>query len=248
MSEKIYAVMPTANSRSHSLLIRNAIKSFLSQTYENKYMIILTHGDLIDDLHEPNIQQIQVDSTAVTNKRGEIAVGLLRNIALDMLPDDTVWMVWDDDDWSHPDRMQEQYRYLIDNKLDACGMLAQIKCSLATGTAYRSELNSGLHPKFASGGHLQTMMWRTKPGYRYGSTKVSEDSILFKEYQKKFNTSGWDAPAHYFIRFQHNDNLWLGTFRDKWNRLRLARRLETPKMIPKETLYVNEILKLYKEE
>ena len=223
MNEKIYAIMATSNFPYRQLFIKNAIASFLAQTYDNKKLIIVNHGDPIKDIPSSNVLQVQVNPRKVrsesnhgsSKKDHKVAVGLMRNMAMDMLPPDAVWMVWDDDDWNHPNRMKEQYEYLKNNDLDACAMLKQVKYSFLKNRAGVFHVTGELiHDTI---GWLQTMMWKVKPEFRYGNTRRRSDALMFSKYEKKFKCKGWTAPPHYFLRFLHHDNLWKDQyFRHTW--------------------------------
>ena len=95
-------------------LAKRAIDCFRAQTYPNKQILILENGDAT---HRP----LQTDGVCQEN-RGR-TVGELRNdaIALTLKSHAEIIMHWDDDDWSHPERIAEQVALLQSSGADAVG-------------------------------------------------------------------------------------------------------------------------------
>jgi glycosyltransferase involved in cell wall biosynthesis len=95
--------MPTANRRQ---FIPQAIDSFLSQTWENKELVILDDGeDLVADL-VPEDERVRYAVAA-----GKMNIPAKRNM-INGLANGAVIMHWDDDDWSAPERMGQQVKQL----------------------------------------------------------------------------------------------------------------------------------------
>lgn len=95
-------------------LARKAIECFWAQTYQNKIMVIVFRRS--GDLHGcfPNVESA-IGLTAMQCAMN-LTIGELRNMAakevcrMKFPPD--ILMHWDDDDWSHPKRMEEQVSLL----------------------------------------------------------------------------------------------------------------------------------------
>ena len=87
-----------------------AIECFLNQTYVNSELVI------VDDGHEPLI--IPEDSRIRYVHLDEVkTIGAKRNIGCQMARGDVI-VNWDDDDWSHPHRIESQVaRLLFSNKM-----------------------------------------------------------------------------------------------------------------------------------
>jgi glycosyltransferase involved in cell wall biosynthesis len=94
----ISCIMPTRNRRE---FIPRAIQCFLAQTHEAKELIILDNGESIADLvpADDRIRYIRMSSKSTT--------GQLRNLCCQVSRGEFI-AHWDDDDWSHPERLAEQ--------------------------------------------------------------------------------------------------------------------------------------------
>jgi len=115
----VVAVMLT---RDRGGMNRRAIKSFRSQTYENKGLLVLDTGDSSWGEHiawRENEVHWKVKESGMT-------IGELRNYANEYV---TTWPIgstdifahWDSDDWSHPQRLTEQVALLQASGADCVG-------------------------------------------------------------------------------------------------------------------------------
>jgi glycosyltransferase involved in cell wall biosynthesis len=107
----ISCIMPTCDRRS---FIKGAIACYEAQVYPNKELVVVDNGaDRIEDLlpKEARYQHVgngqKLSTGAMRNRACELALG-------------TLIAHWDDDDWSHPARLLEQYR-----------MMQSLQCSIA---------------------------------------------------------------------------------------------------------------------
>jgi antitoxin (DNA-binding transcriptional repressor) of toxin-antitoxin stability system len=94
----VSCIMPTKNRRE---FIPRAIACFLAQTYPLKELVILDNGEPIADLvpKDDRIRYMRLNSMQPT--------GQLRNFCCQMAKGEFI-AHWDDDDWSHPLRLEEQ--------------------------------------------------------------------------------------------------------------------------------------------
>jgi len=100
----VSCIMPTRNRREW---VPRAVAAFLAQTYEKKELIVLDNGESVEDLlpKQPNIRYVRLPGTQST--------GQLRNICCTIARGEFI-AHWDDDDWSHPKRLEEQVKALGD--------------------------------------------------------------------------------------------------------------------------------------
>lgn len=95
--------MPTRNRRK---FLPRAIRAFQRQTHKNRELLIVADGEDVCDLipADPRIRYIHADSN--------LTIGLKRNWCNEHARGDVI-AHWDDDDWSHPDRLREQVAILL---------------------------------------------------------------------------------------------------------------------------------------
>ena len=116
----VCAIMLTAD-RPH--LARRAVESFRSQTYPAKRLLVFDTGD--GALHDLDIGD--GDAPEWYAQRGKLdgarTIGELRNLAagFPMAVNADILIHWDDDDWSHPNRIAEQVTLLQSSGADCVG-------------------------------------------------------------------------------------------------------------------------------
>lgn len=122
----VSAVMPT---RGREILARQAVDCFLRQTYRNRELVILDDADAPSfpgGISGPGIKY------HVTDKR--MNTGEKRN-AVNALATGEIICHWDDDDWSAPERIDDQVRRLAG--LPFTGYSSCLWFCEKTGTAWQ---------------------------------------------------------------------------------------------------------------
>ena len=117
MTPTVCAIMLTAGRNE---LARKAIEAFRAQTYDpaRRFLMVLDSGGpywLFSDEERENETVYQFAGLP------GIAIGELRNIAIMLAPATDIIVHWDDDDWSHPNRITEQVALLQESGADAVG-------------------------------------------------------------------------------------------------------------------------------
>jgi len=138
--------MPTRDRRN---FIPRVIACFLSQTYTDSELIILDDGiDRVEDLipHDRRVRYYHSQFRRV--------VGAKRNMACQAANGDVI-AHWDDDDWSHPERLATQIELLkADPDTHLTGYYAMGFHRLTDGKVFRYEAR----PSYAIG--TSFMYWR----------------------------------------------------------------------------------------
>jgi hypothetical protein len=192
--EPVFALMVTGKDRFHAWLARNAIVSFLAQTYGNRFLVIVNDGDFTFecvDVPRDRITQVQLAERQV--------LGALRNRSLDCVPAGALWVQWDDDDWHHPELIAKQYEVLAAHQAEACLLRHQVKYAFSAHAGWSD---------FFPGGFAGTLMARNRPDLRYPNVPRSEDSAFCHALKQTCHWIAWDNPAHYYLRFIHGHNTW----------------------------------------
>jgi glycosyltransferase involved in cell wall biosynthesis len=141
-------------------MARKAIESFRAQTYPagSRMLLVLDSGD---DILQPGQSEYQNEGYIVGRIPGRI--GALRNYANGAFTSDIICH-WDDDDYSHPNRIAEQVEFLQSSGADAVGYNQMLfwrdesdpGCQIAgTGEAW---LYTERNPRYALGTSL--CYWR----------------------------------------------------------------------------------------
>lgn len=102
-------------------LAQRAIDSFARQSWANRELVIVTDGTpafrsaLQDYVDRQDIAGIRF----VVPEEPGLPLGALRNLACDA-SSGSILCQWDDDDWSHPQRLELQYRQMENEGAKAC--------------------------------------------------------------------------------------------------------------------------------
>ena len=163
---KVSMVMPTYNRAKY---LPTAIRCFYAQTYPDLELII------VDDSTEPitipideRIKHIRLDQRRTTgakrnlgaqHARGEIIVAL------------------DDDDWSHPHRVEDQVARLLKTGKAVTGYYDTVIYEEATGNVY---LQKGGPPYYVSGSS-QAYLKSWWVGHPFKDVRVGEDACFGRE-------------------------------------------------------------------
>lgn len=173
----VCAVMLTAD---RPAMARRAVECFRAQTYENKYLLAWDSGSVPAGIeaHDDELWIRETPCSAtignLRNSANRVAFGGSENIVL---------VNWDDDDWSHPNRIAEQVALLQWSRADVVGYNEMLfwREAEAPGSA-RVELNSGEawlysnpEPNYCLGTSLcyWREAWERKP---FDATSQGEDT------------------------------------------------------------------------
>ena len=190
----VCAVMLTADRPE---LARRAVECFRRQAYPAKRLLVYDTGaedvemDWLGDEDDSRHQDIEVLESAGVDHHGERkTIGYLRNRANAAAAERDVDILihWDDDDWSHPNRIAEQVALLQSSGADCVGYNEMLFWRTAIMTPRtRNEgaeliklrdgeawLYSNPNPGYALGTSLcyKRTVWKKKP---FPATSVGED-------------------------------------------------------------------------
>jgi glycosyltransferase involved in cell wall biosynthesis len=182
-------------------IINRAIYSYITQTYENKELIIITDCDLnnlkkltnlLEKYEKENIKLVYLK----TNKKP--TVGELRNQSI-LNASGEYCIQWDDDDLYHKDRIQEQYNALITSGCDYCilkdFMNYFYESHYLTQNKWFNDNMEGLPP---------SILFKKNIEFKYPDIQFSEDIEIFRYLDLKKH-SLLNMP-HLYIYTYHGTN------------------------------------------
>jgi len=183
MNEKITGIMPTINAVRHPFVLMS-IKCFLEQDYPNKELLIVNQGEPIN-YPDPRVKEIFI---------APVSIGEARNAALDRIKDGYA-VVWDDDDWRHP-----QYLSLLSSEVDKDRGYVCYAHKNTLGVDYNTGMTS-----YNVGAHNSYVLFDASTlRHRYPDSSMGEDQV----FKWAFDEVIWvDMPANYYVRFHHGDNV-----------------------------------------
>lgn len=196
-SKKVSALMLTHKRLE---MAKTSIECFLSQTYENKELIIVNSGGihyfnrLNDFIKFQNTDKIK---HVLVNRKIDTTMGDLRNHALTNATGDYC-CVWDDDDFYSKTRIESSVYFLEKMNVDYV-MFQNFIVKLNGKTKHSIRNKKGLEP---------TLMFRSCYNTRYASLNRHEDTDFIRRMKEKGLTSYIiDNDKNDYIYNFHGDNI-----------------------------------------
>lgn len=193
---KVSALMITGKDRERYPLARVSVECFLQQSWSNKELVIINHGlEKVCKTVDPRIKEIMVTKPPGTT------LGDLRNMSIDASSGE--WcMTWDDDDWHHPTRMENQMKCKQDGHLTT--YIWQVRCALTNLCAF--------YDKMPTGQQMSVLYQRSIP-VRYESLEVREDTQFLSWFGQRVvkidnHVANIGCDPMQYIRFYHGRNIW----------------------------------------
>jgi glycosyltransferase involved in cell wall biosynthesis len=194
-------------SRNRFDVARAGIESYLAQSYLNKELIIIR--DIIRDPpsvveFETGVRDLGRPDIRVIRASDAVPLNALRNASMENANGEVLCQ-WDDDDYSHPDRLRIQLDAMMAQGSPACYLQDTFDYDIVNGAMYWLDWSPSplrCHPG--------TVMYRSSLRMRYaevpGYTRASEDTLLCLSFKKPVTLVG-GAP-YLFVYSWHGHNTW----------------------------------------
>ncbi|MFP4228402.1 MAG: glycosyltransferase family A protein [Salinivenus sp.] len=182
-------------------LIQRALRSYQRQTYDALELVVLDNGeepvkDIVEAFDLPGTVRYRY-----RERTPDLWIGGLRNEALDMATGEFVVPQWDDDDWSHPERIERQAAVLQQGH-DVCtlkGTLMHVDHPTYFDHPFIGILPDGVPP---------TMMHRRDAAIRYPNIRRTSDTDYLNDWREKRHAILPREDAYLYLRYSHEGNLW----------------------------------------
>ncbi len=198
----VSCILPTTGDRRRFL--PQAIKCFQRQTYPNLELLILCDGeDDISDLvprDDERMRYFYLGSERHT-------IGTKRNLACERAKGDLI-AHFDDDDWSHPDRLNFQVGALLAEGAEFCGISQSLFFEIGTGMVWLCRTPALLHPTLYECLPLgatylyQRSYWSRSP---FPDVLIDED-IAFTSAEGRQDRSILVSDCRLYVAMIHNSN------------------------------------------
>ncbi len=187
-------------------LLERAIKCFRGQRYPEKELVIVYEGfdgptkDFLAGVGDPNI--VKIEAPADT----PLTLGALRNAAVSACSGE-YFSQWDDDDYSHPERIAFQMDVIAQSGLPASILMQWLIFDEKEGRAYLS------HRRPWEGSLVcRKSLLRDGDGVGYGDLKTGEDTPVVRNLFSRGLVFPVIMPMLYIYTW-HGGNVWS---RDHW--------------------------------
>ncbi|MBV9582072.1 MAG: glycosyltransferase [Chloroflexi bacterium] len=192
------------------VLAKRALRSFAEQTWTNRELVVVTDGP-------PRFRralETEAAAAGLTDVRFVCAaegtcLGALRNLALDAARGELVCQ-WDDDDYSHPERLETQASYLFRHNADACFLTEHLQYLDDQRAAFWVDWTNGGRQSGLPSWFPGTVMMRHSAPIRYPESgpyaRTGEDTMLMQELAAKVPVVGLGGNAHLYLYQYHGRN------------------------------------------
>lgn len=199
--ELITCIMITGGFSDRKKFIQLSIDNFREQTYKNKHLVILNHGDTLDHNLATMFNVTEINTTKATQTLGD-----LRNMAFEYVPFNGLFCVWDDDDYRSPSFLKVLYTSMKRNGASAACFTNRLEYNMNTNFAWETYWESGFVHVLAKK-HYKI---------RYDSLDSMEDVHLLERMRDVYNvhTMSRNDPRLY-VRLIHATNTSLYVDRGK---------------------------------
>lgn len=204
----ISAVCPTTNGRTK--MLAGAVECFLRQRIDVSIeMVILDEGPAGPPEFLRNHSNITYSS--IVGRAARMTVGEKRNIANGMARGEII-VHFDDDDWSHPDRIAQQVEFLVSSGKQMVGYHDLFYFRVSDRSFWRYHFQ-GLPCVYASGtSQCYYKSWWEKHPFK--KKIVGEDSEFAFEARDAGELASIPDPGMIVVR-SHGRNTWIPTFGEK---------------------------------
>lgn len=181
-------------------LLERSVSLFKTQTYPNRELVIVYESDdaqtktYVEQINTPGIVLLEVPAEP------ELTLGRLRNMAVKECNGD-YFCQWDDDDWYHPKRLDQQMRVIEESRMSASIMLHWLIFDANSGQAYISCRRPWEGSLLCKKSVLDTY------DIQYKDVAIGEDTDVIKRLFEKHLIFPMIFPILY-IYIYHGKNAW----------------------------------------
>ena len=186
----VHSIMITGKDSRRVMFARLiGLKNFNMQTYKNKQLIIINHGKTPIMLKpQDNVYEMMIE-------KGDMTLGDLRNLSLELVPIDGIYCIFDDDDFRKSNYIEFMVNTLLETKSIAVFMKNRMEYNLANGFTFKSSFDQG-------NTHIMSIKLDR---LRYLSKSTLEDTQLgsdLRSFKKKYTAIDNDPTM--YIRIIHH--------------------------------------------
>lgn len=187
----VYCIMITGKDTDRIRLARKSVQNFIEQDYKFKKLVIINHhSESVVSNPEGAVYEFKVPKAGNT-------LGDLRNIALQLVPIDAIWTVWDDDDYRSPDYLSVLYSQMKRTNADVVLFTNRYEYNSNTKFVWEMQLTTGFVTVFAK----QDMRIRYLQKDSMEDTQLIDD---FRKLEKKIYI--YENDPMMYIRLVHSNN------------------------------------------
>lgn len=188
-----------------------SIFSYITQTYENKELIIVTDCNFKQFKKLTKLlKKYQNENISLVFLNKKLIMGELRNVSLSISKGE-YWIVWDDDDFHHKDAIKDQYLKITSGDFDYCVLRNYMTYFYDTQNLTVNDFNNRTIEGPAIG-MPPTILVKKSVNYKYPVVQFHEDIDIF---QHKFKGCILENMPHLYVYMIHGKNSFNYNFHNK---------------------------------
>jgi glycosyltransferase involved in cell wall biosynthesis len=196
---KVSCIMPCGYGDKY---VWTAAECWFDQTYEGPLELVIVDNNEDDTLSF--MRETPLPSCVVYVRSPKMPVGALRNLGTSHATGE-VCINWDEDDWSHPDRVKEQVKRLLESGKAVTGWHSILFYDMCTVRAYKYsyEPSGRNHPPYAMGtSQCYLKSWWEK--HKFPENQTVEDLGFQQEALYAGQLDSCDAGQLCVVRAHHD--------------------------------------------
>ncbi len=192
--------------------LRRSVAAYGAQTHRNRELVVISKSPGAEDRAATaaffsSLGRSDIRFVAVTD---DLSLGAQRNLSREVARG-SVFCQWDDDDLSHPERLEQQLAALTASGAEAVGLQEVMQYFPATRTLYCTNWRATENKC-----HPATIMCRRSAPIRYPETGPTaargEDSAVVTQLQQRGAIHYLAGAPHLFVYVSHGANTWTDDF------------------------------------
>lgn len=194
-------------------LAKRAIRSFAAQSWANRELVIVTAGaPRFRDAIAACLADLGLDEARLIHlDEDDPPLGRLRNLSLESARGELLCQ-WDDDDFSHPDRLAIQAAHLENEKADACLLTDHLHHIADRNILCWVDWTDGGTASGIESMAPQTLMMRSGLGVLYPedgpNARMGEDSVMLEALDSGGAVSALSGAGHLYLYHYHGANIF----------------------------------------
>lgn len=208
----VSCLMITRAASGRFALLKNSIRCFCAQTYPSLELVILLDSPKASDKMRLNrfLKSLDQENIRVIERKKKSSLGTLRNESVLHASGEFICQ-WDDDDLSHPERVERQVSFLRRSRASAVLLGQFLHYFMKEQRIYWGYwFESGLPC---------TLLMRKDAAYKYARVSKHEDSMLISDLHRSGELVTLIAEPHLYLYVFHGKNVF-----NRRHHLRMARK------------------------
>jgi glycosyltransferase involved in cell wall biosynthesis len=199
-------------TRQRLTMAKRAIDCFANQGYPHRELVIVSDGhEEYDELRRYASDRCDGGLTCRAFERGALSLGALRNAAIQLARGEIICQ-WDDDDFSHAERVSTQIASLLEDGADACFLTDQLLLMTRTNSLYWCDwmrpAGAGVpYPTIPN-----TLVCKKHVAGQYPEagplSRRSEDACFMRALLRQVKVSRLSGHAWLYVYVSHGMNTW----------------------------------------